>query len=188
MKRPARILGLAAAAMLLLLAADLGTKEWALHALSTERISAPPEEVCEPDASGRIQWQRLRRGEIEIIPDYVGLRYAENCGAAFGLLRGQPRWLRRGVFVIAAIAASVFLAWMLWQGRGGRPFVWAVPLIVSGALGNLVDRVRHGFVVDFVRLHWRDGPEWPTFNVADVGITIGVVLLLVDGMRKQKPD
>ena len=186
--RPARILAIAGAATLALLALDLATKEWALHRLSGERITAPPE-ACEPDEQDRIEWQRVRRGEIVVVEGYAGLRYAENCGAAFGLMRSQPKWMRRGVFVLAAVAASVFLGWMLWRGRGGRPFVFAVPLIVSGALGNLVDRVRHGYVVDFVRLHWRDGPEWPTFNVADVGITVGVALLLIDGLRQetQKP-
>jgi signal peptidase II len=56
-----------------------------------------------------------------------------------------------------------------------------VPLIASGALGNLVDRFRLGYVVDFVRFHLRDGFSWPTFNVADITITVGVGLLLIEG-------
>ena len=183
-RRPARQIAIGAAAALGLLALDLGTKEWALHSLSVERSGeAPP--ACEPGPDGRVTMQRIRSGEFEIVPGYAGFRYAENCGAAFGFLRNAPKLVRRSVFGIAAVIASAVLAWMFVQGRGGKPFAWAVPLIVSGAIGNLVDRVRHGFVVDFIRLHLQNGPEWPTFNIADAGITVGVALLLIDGMRKE---
>jgi signal peptidase II len=67
---------------------------------------------------------------------------------------------------------------------GGAPFAWAVPLIVSGALGNLTDRVRHGFVVDFLQVD-PDLFTYPIFNLADATIAIGVCLLLIDGVRKQ---
>jgi signal peptidase II len=183
-RRPVRQIAIGAIAALGLLALDLGTKEWTLHALSMPRRGQVTE-ACEPGPDGRIPLQRLRTEQIEIIPGYFGLRYAENCGAAFGLLHDAPRLIRRSVFGIAAVIASGVLAWMFVIGRGGRPFAWAVPMIVSGAIGNLVDRVRHGYVVDFIRLHLENGPEWPTFNIADAGITVGVVLLLVDGMRKE---
>jgi signal peptidase II len=63
-------------------------------------------------------------------------------------------------------------------------FEYSVPLVLSGAIGNLADRVRHGFVVDFIRFHIKDNWEYPTFNVADITIAIGVALLLMDGMKK----
>ena len=60
--------------------------------------------------------------------------------------------------------------------------------IVSGALGNLIDRVRYGYVVDFIRFHLQDGWEWPTFNIADCGITVGVILLVLDGFREGRAE
>jgi len=81
------------------------------------------------------------------------------------------------------------------RGQGGRLFVWSVPFIIAGALGNLHDRVMHGFVVDFIRFYFRDGwlflsPGWeyPTFNVADIHITVGVVLILLDGFAEGRRE
>jgi signal peptidase II len=186
-RRPTRQLVIGAVAAFALLALDLGTKEWVLHTLSAERPGEPAP-ACEPDASGRRFLQRIRQGEVHLIPGWASFRYAENCGAAFGFLDDAPRLVRRSVFGIAAVIASAVLVWMFVQGRGGRPFAWAVPMIVSGAIGNLVDRIRHGFVVDFIRIRLPEGPEWPTFNIADAGITVGVILLLLDGVRKEAKE
>jgi signal peptidase II len=82
-----------------------------------------------------------------------------------------------------AVGALLF---MFVTGTGGKLFAWSVPLIVSGALGNLVDRVRLGYVVDFIRFHLQEGWEWPTFNVADSTITVGVALLLLDGLLNRE--
>jgi signal peptidase II len=166
----------------LLAALDLGTKAWALDALSVARPGEPPP-VCEPDRHGMQLSQRLPADVVTIVPGYLELRYAENCGAAFGILREANPLVRRGIFGLAAAVASAALLWMFVQGRGGILFAWSVPFIVSGAVGNLVDRMRLGYVVDFIRLHLQDGPSWPTFNVADAAITVGVVMLLVDGIR-----
>jgi signal peptidase II len=176
-----------------LLAADLGSKAWALDELSTERRSDPPP-VCEPDANGYTRPQRLNVPEpLVVIEDHVELRYAENCGAAFGLLRNAPAVARHAVFGTAALAASLALLWMFGTGRGGRYFAWSVPFIVSGALGNLTDRLRLGYVVDFIRFHWESdlpllGTQWPTFNIADVTITVGIVLLLIDGWQQGREE
>jgi signal peptidase II len=109
--------------------------------------------------------------------------YAENCGAAFSMLREAPGWVRALVFGVASIGAAIVLTTMFVRGSGGTLFAAAVPLILSGALGNLTDRVRHGFVVDFIQVD----PKlfsYPVFNVADVWIAIGVGLLLLDGLKK----
>lgn len=172
-------------ATIALVALDLGTKTWAEGALSVERTGERPE-VCASDEDGYIRYQRARRPGIVVIEDVFELEYAENCGAAFGLLRNAPTALRTTVFGIAAIAASIVLLWMFVQGRGGPFFAWSVPLVVSGALGNLIDRLRYGYVIDFIHWHWKDAFDYPTFNVADITITIGVVLLLIHGF--QNPD
>jgi signal peptidase II len=181
-RRGARAIVLMLAGLGLSLFADLGTKEWALDNLSRERSDKPP--LCAPNENGAIVYQRAPLASQPLIPGILNLRYAENCGAAFSMLRTAPAWLRGGLFGAAAVAASIMLVFWFVRGSGGWAFAAAVPLIVSGALGNVADRIRHGFVVDFLQVD----PNlfvYPIFNVADSTILIGVVLLLIDGLRKQ---
>ena len=184
--RKALILCLAAAA--LLTAADLGSKHWALDRLSQPSpLASDP--VCQPNDYGRIQTQRAQRPPVVLIEGYLEFRYAENCGAAFGFMRDMPTLVRKGVFYVAAAGAVILLLWMFVTGRGGTLFAISVPLIIAGAAGNFVDRVRLGYVVDFVRFHLNDRWAYPTFNVADAWITIGVVLILIEGFvdgRREK--
>lgn len=160
---------------------DLWTKSLAVDALS-----------CVPD--GGVECRSLRgmergRGEAHVLIDnYLELRYAENRGAAFGMLHDAPAWVRSMIFTGAATIATGALLWMFISGAGGPLFAFSVPLVVSGALGNMVDRWRLGYVVDFIRLHVGNSWEWPTFNVADSTITVGVVLLLLDGIRTPQPQ
>jgi len=178
--RTYRAIAVCLGAALALAAIDIGSKLWALDALSHARLDeAPP--ICVPDEHGRIEWQRIRGEKLVVVPGYLELSYAENCGAAFGLMRGAPIAVRRVLFAIAAILASAVLVWMFARGRGGQCFAVAVPFVVAGALGNLFDRLRYGYVVDFVRFHVEEGFEWPTFNGADIAITVGVTLLVLDG-------
>jgi signal peptidase II len=172
------------AATALLTTLDLWTKDLAQDALSRAR-SSEPREACTPDEQGYYSMQRVRDGVHVIVDNYLELRYAENCGAAFGMLNESPRWLRAVVFLSAGVVAVGALFWMFITGTGGQLFAWSVPLIVSGALGNLIDRVRLGYVIDFIRFHLQDTWEWPTFNVADSTITVGVALLLLDGLRQR---
>ena len=182
--RSARAIVFMLVALVLYTFADLGTKEWALSALSKERAGELPA-VCEPDEQGYMRMQRLPVGSTVVIPEYLEFRYAENCGAAFGMLRTAPSWVRALVFGLAGLGACVVLTTMFVRGVGGRLFELSVPLVLSGAIGNLSDRVRHGFVVDFIRFHIKNSWEYPTFNVADISIAVGVGLLLLDGIKKQ---
>ncbi len=183
--RKALILCLAAVGVLT--AMDLGTKHWALDRLSEpSSLSADP--VCLSNEYGRIQPQRSQRSPVVLIDGYLEFRYAENCGAAFGFMRETPTAVRKGVFYVAAAGAVVLLLWMFITGRGGALFAISVPLIVAGAIGNFVDRVRLGYVVDFVRFHINDRWAYPTFNVADAWITIGVALILIEGLVDGRRD
>ena len=184
--RKALILCLAAVAVLT--AMDLGSKHWALGRLS-EPSAVGSDPVCEANEYGRIQPQRAQRSPVVLIDGFLEFRYAENCGAAFGFMRDMPTLVRKGVFYVAATGAVVLLMWMFITGRGGMLFAISVPLVVSGAIGNFVDRARFGYVVDFVRFHINDRWAYPTFNVADAWITIGVVLILIEGFvdgRREK--
>lgn len=171
---------------LVLLALDLGSKEWAIRELSARRVGTPTA-VCQPDQFGYTPTQRIVRPPREIVPGFFEMRYAENCGAAFGFLNDETSVAKNALFYGAAVGCAILLAWMYATGRGGPAFALAVPLVVSGAIGNLVDRLRFGYVVDFIRFY---GENWqyPTFNVADIGITVGVGLLIIDGIRESKLD
>jgi signal peptidase II len=159
---------------------DLRTKDWALDALSRAPQS-PAGPVCVANSDGFVYFQRLQSEPRILVDGYLELRYAENCGAAFGVLNRGPAWLRLALFAPAAIAATLGLLWLYASGYGGRLFAISVPLIASGALGNLIDRFRLGYVVDFIRFHVQEAFVWPTFNVADATITVGVALLLIEG-------
>lgn len=186
--RSRKALVLCLAAIGVLTAMDLGTKQWALERLSqpSPRASDP---ACEPNEFGRTEAQRSQRPPVVLIDGLLEFRYAENCGAAFGFMRDMPSAVRKGVFYFAAAGAVVLLLWMFVTGRGGSLFAFSVPLIVAGAIGNFVDRVNLGYVVDFVRFHLDNRWAYPTFNVADAWITIGVTLILIEGFmdgRREK--
>jgi lipoprotein signal peptidase len=104
--RTRKAIAICALATFALLAADLGSKAWAEETLSTARFGEPPP-VCEPDEFGRVATQRVRTESVVVIEDYVMMRYAENCGAAFGLLRDAPALARKAVFGLAAAAARL---------------------------------------------------------------------------------
>jgi signal peptidase II len=179
-RRTLASLALCLVALVVFTLLDLWSKDWALEALSRAPVSAPGP-VCVAGDSGLVYFQRVQKPALVLIPDYLEFRYAENCGAAFGVLNHGPGWLRLALFAPAAIAATLGLLWLYYTGYGGRLFAISVPLIASGALGNLIDRFRLGYVVDFIRFHVRDAFVYPTFNVADCTITIGVALLLIEG-------
>jgi signal peptidase II len=181
--RSMQALVLAILAAATLTALDIWTKTWAEDNLSHARHGDPPT-LCEENDDGYIATQRLRGEPQVLIADVLDLEYAENCGAAFGLMRGAPAIARKVVFGIAATVAVSALFFLFFQGRGGPLFAWSVPLVASGALGNLLDRIRYGYVVDFIHVHYEPWDfDYPTFNVADITITIGVILLVLDSFR-----
>ncbi len=181
-RRSAGALAIMIACLVVYTAADLVSKEWALDHLSHERTGHKPP-VCEADEQGYLEIQRLPGPPKVLVEGALHLHYAENCGAAFGMLRAAPGWLRALVFGASGVAASIVLISMFLRGAGGALFAHAVPMVLSGAIGNLCDRVRHGFVVDFIQIDPKLF-EYPTFNVADIAITVGVALLLIDGARR----
>jgi signal peptidase II len=110
------------------------------------------------------------------------MRYAENPGAAWGLFRDLSLTARNTVFSLTLLGAVVFILFYFRKlSREQRPLQVALSLVFSGAIGNFVDRLARGYVVDFVDWHWWNRPDlyWPTFNVADSMIVVGVILLLL---------
>ena len=120
---------------------------------------------------------------LDIIPGLLSLVHGRNRGMAFGFLSAGG--LPAQAVVLAVLSAGVLLLVIVhWRRIGEGPTLLrvALALVAGGAVGNLIDRVRYGYVTDFVHVYWRRY-EWPDFNVADSAITIGIVLLLVDALR-----
>ena len=119
---------------------------------------------------------------VYVLP-VLDLVHVHNTGAAFSFLADESGW-QREFFLLIGVAASIWIVWLLARAeRNQTLFCLALSLILGGALGNVIDRVRLGAVVDFLHLHW--GPYyWPAFNVADSAITCGAVLLLIDAFRQ----
>lgn len=170
----------------LLTAIDLGSKAWAIENLSRERFGNHPA-VCVPDAAGYIATVRVPTMPRVVVENFFEFRYAENCGAAFGFLNDTVSIWKKVLFFGAALGAVVALLYSFRAGRGGRWFAIAVPAIISGAIGNFSDRIGRGYVVDFIRFYYRAW-EYPTFNIADVAISVGVVALLVDGILEERDE
>jgi signal peptidase II len=144
---------------------DIATKAWAAH-----RLDSYP-------------------GVVEVWNNHLTLVLARNRGGAWGLLQSTSENVRRPFFLLVSVAAIAFIMTLyrrlLPRQRALR---WGLPLVLGGALGNVLDRIRYGQVVDFIDVHWvwprwiSGGAtfHWPTFNVADIAICIGVGLMAID--------
>jgi signal peptidase II len=124
----------------------------------------------------------FRLGDARMVTPFFDIVRAHNRGAAFSFLNEASGW-QRWFFVGLGLAAAVFIVWLLARHGGQRLFGWALALILGGALGNVVDRLLHGHVIDFLQVHWKSH-YFPSFNVADSAITIGAALLILDELRR----
>jgi len=121
-------------------------------------------------------------GGYTTITSFFNIVRAHNTGAAFSFLAGASGW-QRWFFTAIGVAATVFIVWMLRSHPGQKLFSFALACILGGAVGNVVDRLIHGYVVDFLQFHWA-GWYFPAFNVADSAITIGAVCLILDELLR----
>lgn len=123
--------------------------------------------------------------------DFFRLRYAENPGAAFGLFRSLPEAARGPLFHVVSLGAvlliSFYFSKLTGTKREERWALWGLPLVLGGAVGNYIDRLARGFVIDFLEAHWFDKAAWPSFNVADMAICVGVGMLVVDSFVRKEP-
>lgn len=133
-------------------------------------------------ASKIMMIQFLLYGQSETITSYFNLVMVYNKGAAFSFLSDQPGW-QRYFFTAVSVIASLFILWMLRRNPTQRLFCWSLALILGGAVGNLIDRIAYGHVIDFLDFHV-GGWHWPAFNVADSAITVGAILFVLDEFRR----
>jgi lipoprotein signal peptidase len=154
------------------LAADLLTKLWA------ERRLDGPDAYFHP---------------VELIKGHLDFVLAKNRGGAWGLLQDTPEYVRRPFFLLVSALAITFIVSLYRRlSPNQHALRWGLPLVLGGALGNLVDRIRYSHVIDFIHAHAKWGGRdhsWPTFNVADIAICVGVGLMAIDmfGGGKSKP-
>jgi signal peptidase II len=166
--------GFLAALSVVSLALDLGTKVW---------------------AKGHLEGHR----RVEVLTNHLYFTFARNRGGAWGLLQDEPESIRRPFFVVISVLAIVFIV-SLYRRLTPQQWAlkWGLPLVLGGALGNLINRIQYNYVVDFIdfRSNWigwlnaqfsnAATDHWPTFNIADVAIVAGVVLMGVDMFTTRK--
>ncbi len=133
----------------------------------------------------------FRLGDSRTVTSFFDVVRAHNTGAAFSFLHDASGW-QRWFFVGLGTAASGFIVWMLRSHPTQKLFCFAISMILGGAIGNVIDRLLHGYVVDFLQFHWSwlapmfTGGYFPAFNLADSAITLGAICLIVDELRRVK--
>lgn len=121
-----------------------------------------------------------------ILPNFFRFTYARNRGVAFSLFADsqfETKWILASISTIAAVGVGYYL---VRAAGNSRRLNLALSLLLAGIVGNLIDRVRLGEVVDFIDFHWYDQYTWPTFNVADASICVGAVLLALEMLREER--
>ena len=120
----------------------------------------------------------FQHGEGITVTSFFNLVRVHNEGAAFSFLASESGW-QRWFFTALGLAAAVFIVWMLRTHGGQRLFGFALALVLGGAVGNVIDRLLHGYVVDFIQVHY-GAWYFPSFNVADSAISVGAACLILD--------
>lgn len=123
-------------------------------------------------------------GESMPVTSFFNLVLVYNKGAAFSFLASESGW-QRYFFTAAGIGASIFIIYLLKKNPSQRLLCWALTLILGGAIGNVIDRVLYGHVIDFLDIYFGNW-HWPAFNIADSAICIGAVLFVYDELRSGK--
>ena len=127
--------------------------------------------------------------DVTYVTSFFNVVRWHNAGAAFSFLAGGSGW-QRWFFTAVGLVAVGFILWMLKSHAGQKLFAFALACIMGGAIGNVVDRLVHGYVIDFLDFHWRwldfafQGGHFPAFNIADSAITIGAVCLILDELLR----
>ncbi|MET0381980.1 MAG: signal peptidase II [Burkholderiaceae bacterium] len=124
----------------------------------------------------------LRLGEARRVASFFEVVRWHNTGAAFSFLSGSSGW-QRWFFIGLALTASAFILWLLKRHAAQRLFCFAIAMVLGGAVGNVIDRIRHGYVVDFIHVHYLRF-DFPAFNLADSAITLGAICLILDELRR----
>jgi len=121
---------------------------------------------------------------IEVMDGFLSITYIRNTGAAFGILSKADQSFRQPFFIIFSVTAMIILL-ILFLKIEATVLKSSFSLIFGGAMGNLIDRIRWGEVIDFIDIHWHSW-HWPAFNIADSAISIGVILIVLDSFFRKR--
>ncbi|WP_394788422.1 signal peptidase II [Rhodoferax sp.] len=121
-------------------------------------------------------------GDSTPVTSFFNIVRAHNTGAAFSFLHDAGGW-QRWFFTGIGVAAALFIVWMLRKHAGQKLFCFAMACVLGGAIGNVIDRVLHGYVVDFLDFYWRN-MHFAAFNLADAAITLGAICLILDELLR----
>jgi signal peptidase II len=122
---------------------------------------------------------------VRVLPVF-NVALLHNTGAAFSMLAGEPGWQRWFFVALALVIFGLIVAWLVrMPASGGRWVAAGLALVAGGAVGNVWDRLSLGYVIDFLQFHW-EGWFFPAFNVADSAITVGAIMLILDGLFLQR--
>jgi len=124
----------------------------------------------------------MQLGDSNPMTGFFNIVRAHNSGAAFSFLAGASGW-QRWFFTALGLAAATVIVWLLRSHAGERLFCFALSCVLGGALGNVIDRVLYGYVVDFLDFHWME-MHFPAFNAADSAITLGAICLILDELLR----
>ena len=125
-------------------------------------------------------------GEMrDVIPGYFSFTLIYNPGAAFSFLRDAGGW-QKYLFTLLALGVSAYLGWNIIKGRFSRLMNIAASFIMGGAIGNVIDRLAYGHVVDFILVHYQHSWYYPAFNLADSFICVGAVLMVLDSLKQPR--
>jgi signal peptidase II len=126
----------------------------------------------------------VTRREVVVIEGYWDYQYTRNPGAAFGILsNADSKWRRPFFIVVSLLAVLIILGLMRTVDRRQQILIWGLSFIAAGAIGNFIDRIRFGYVIDFIVWKYTDEYRWPTFNIADVLICVGVAFMIIEMIR-----
>lgn len=125
-----------------------------------------------------------RLGDATYVTSFFNIVRVHNLGAAFSFLASESGW-QRWFFTAIGVGAAVFIVWLLRSHAGQKLFSFALTCILGGAVGNVIDRVLYGYVVDFLDFHYANW-HFPAFNIADSAITVGAVCLILDELLRMR--
>jgi signal peptidase II len=126
---------------------------------------------------------------VSVIPGYLSFSRVYNSGVAFGLLDDADFfWKPYALAAMAVIAVAVIFVYSLRMPQNRKLLQFALAITMGGILGNFIDRIFRGYVIDFIEFHIHDFFYWPTFNLADTAITVGIALLLIDAVKSPAAD
>lgn len=117
---------------------------------------------------------------MPVIDGFFNIVYAMNRGSAFSFLHSAPDWFRKPFFFIIPLAAMIFITYIMLKSQKNKVQFLAFASVLGGALGNFISRIYPGYVIDFLDIKITSTYHWPSFNVADIGITVGLVLIMLD--------